>query len=114
MHEMAIAVNILDIVKKEMALNEAHRLKCVRLRVGAMSSVEPESLAFCFGAITDGTALEGAMLDIEEVPLKGRCSACSLEFDLDLYFSTPCPKCGGIRSELVSGRELDIVSMEVD
>ena len=113
MHEMSIAVNIVDIVKLELAKNEASQLKSIKLKIGKMSAVEPESLSFCFGAITEGTDMEGARLDIEEVPIRGRCRNCSAEFELDRYFSTPCPGCGGASSELISGKELDIVSMEV-
>ena len=113
MHEMSIAVNILDIVKLELAKNEAGELKSIKLKIGAMTAVEPESLSFCFDAITEGTDMAGAKLEIEEIPVRGRCRNCSAEFELDRYFSTPCPACGEASSELISGRELDIVSMEV-
>lgn len=113
MHEMSIAVNILDIVKLELDKNEASKLKSIKLKIGAMAAVEPESLSFCFHAITEGTDMAGAKLDIEEIPIRGKCKNCATEFELDLYFSTPCPRCGEASSELISGRELDIVSMEV-
>lgn len=113
MHEMSIAVNILDIVKSELAKNDAGELKSIKLKIGAMTAVEPESLSFCFSAITEGTDMAGVKLDIEEIAVRGRCNNCFTEFELDRYFSTPCPGCGGSSSELVSGRELDIVSMEV-
>ena len=113
MHEMSIAVNILDIVKLELAKNDATGLKSIKLKIGAMTAVEPESLSFCFDAITEGTNLAGARLDIEEIPVRGRCKNCFTEFELDRYFTTPCPGCGEASSELISGRELDIVSMEV-
>ena len=113
MHEMSIAVNILDIVNLELAKNNASRLKSIKLKIGAMAAVEPESLIFCFDAITDGTNIAGVKLNIEEIPVRGRCKSCLREFELDRYFSTPCPDCGKASSELISGRELDIISMEV-
>ena len=114
MHEMSIAVSIMEIVEKEMEQHRSSCLKRIRLKIGDMTAVEPESLRFCFSAITEGTKMEGTVLDIEESPLTGRCSACREEFKLDRYFLTACPRCGEKAKELVSGRELDIVSMEVD
>lgn len=110
---MSIAVNIMDIVKLELAKSEARELKSIKLKIGDMTAVEPESLSFCFSAITEGTDMEGVKLDIEAIAIRGRCKNCATEFELDRYFSTPCPACGEASSELISGRELDIVSMEV-
>ncbi len=114
MHEMSIAMDILAVVKKEMKENGVGKLKNLKIRVGEITAVEPESLRFCFEATIEKTPLEGATLHIEEVPLMGRCKNCGEEFRLERYFSTPCPGCGGNASDIVSGRELDIVSMEVE
>ncbi len=114
MHEMSITINILEIVRDQMRQNEAERLKKLKLRIGEMTAVEPDSLRFCFEACIKGTPLEGAELDIEEVFLTGRCNACDTVFRLEHYFISQCPGCGGTAEEIVSGRELDIVSMEVE
>jgi len=114
MHEMSIAVTMMEIIKKEMERHDAGRLKGVKLRIGELTAVEPESLRFCFDALTEGTTMEGATLSIEEVNLAANCPACNKRFKLDRYFATPCPACGGKANELISGRELDIVSMEIE
>lgn len=114
MHEMSIAINIIDRVKSEMEEHGAHRLKSLNLKIGEMTAVEPESLRFCFNAMTEGTVLEGAKLHIEEIALKGRCKACNNEFPLEQYFITACPDCGEKESDLISGKELDFTSMEVE
>lgn len=114
MHEMSIAVNIIEKVKLEMEEHGAHKLKNLSLKIGEMTAVEPESLRFCFNAMTEGTMMEGATLHIEEIPLKGRCKACQNEFSLEQYFITACPDCGEKKSDLISGKELDLTSMEVE
>lgn len=114
MHEMSIAVNMMEILKKEMERQGAERLKEVRLKIGELTAVEPESLRFCFEAITEGTIMEGAVLSIEEIGLTAYCPTCNTEFKLDRYFTTLCPGCGGRAGALISGRELDIVSMEIE
>ena len=113
MHEMSIAQSVIDIVKEEMVKNNATILRSVRLHVGRMSAVIPESLTFCFEIITSGTDLEGAKLNIHITPLKAYCPACHMEFEIREHdFS--CPACGNTRIETVSGQELSIVEIEVD
>ena len=114
MHEMSITVSILETVRDQMSKNGVERLKSIKLRVGEMTAVEPDSLRFCFKACTDGSPLEGAVLEIETMALTGMCSGCNKVFGLEYYFSSVCPHCGGTAADLVSGRELDIVSMEVE
>lgn len=114
MHEMSITASILEVIREQMVKSEVKRLKSIKLRIGELTAIEPDSLRFCFEASIDGSPLEGAVLEIETVPLTGRCSDCSKVFGLEQYLSSVCPHCGGAASDLISGRELDIVSMEVD
>jgi len=79
-----------------------------------MTAVEPEALRFCFEVCAGGTDMEGVILDIEEVPVRGQCIHCKNEFPLDRYLDSRCPVCGGESGGYVSGTELDIVSMEVE
>jgi len=114
MHEMSITVNVIRIVTEQMEKNGATKLNSLKVKVGQMTAVEPDSLRFCFEACIKGTPLEGAFLDIEEVPITGRCNTCNRDFKMENYYVSTCPDCGGTAADIVSGRELDIVSMEVD
>ena len=68
MHEVGIAQSILDAVRTEMQpYSEARPVK-VAVRVGAMSGVDRDSLAFCFEAITKGTLFEAMTLELEDAP----------------------------------------------
>lgn len=113
MHEMSITRSILDVVKKEMADNKVTRLKSVRVKVGELTAVEPETLRFCFEACVKDTPMEGAALEIEEVPLTGKCLKCGKEFRMQDFVSV-CPGCGGKEIEKTQGEELDIISMEAE
>ncbi|RLC25960.1 MAG: hydrogenase maturation nickel metallochaperone HypA [Deltaproteobacteria bacterium] len=113
MHEMSIAQSLIDIIREEMARHNACRLRSVRLRIGRLSAIVPESLSFCFEIITTGTDLEGAKLLMDLVPLRGRCRQCGREFEIEEY-AFECPLCGGPDIETTAGRELSIVDMEVD
>ena len=97
-----------------MARNGAKYLREIKIRVGEMAAAEPDALRFCFNVCTEGTELEGAIIDIEEVPLTGQCVDCKQEFRLDRYLDSTCSACGGEAAGYLSGLELDIVSIEVD
>jgi len=113
MHEMGIAQQIVKIaaayVPEEMARYPVER---INVRIGKLTAVVPESLGFCFEIIAGETSLSGAELRIEAVPARGRCRECDFEWEI----TTPvfsCEKCGGASVEIVSGRELEVVSIEI-
>jgi hydrogenase nickel incorporation protein HypA/HybF len=113
MHEMSIAQGLLDIIREEMEKHHATVLRSVRLNIGQLSAIVPESLSFCFEVMTTGTELEGARLDMEIIPLRGSCRACGREFEIKNY-AFECPHCSSRDIKTVSGQELSIVEMEVD
>jgi hydrogenase nickel incorporation protein HypA/HybF len=110
---MSIAQNLIDIIHEEIRNRHLNTLKSVRLRVGKMSAVVPDSLSFCFDLITKGTDFEEAELIIDIVPLMGFCNECTREFEIEGY-AFQCPSCGSRKIETISGRELDIAEIEVD
>ena len=113
MHEMSIAQSLIEIIQDEMEKHGASVLRSVRLHIGQMSAVVPEALSFCFQVITEGTALEGARLDMEVIPLKGSCRKCGSEFEIKDY-AFVCPICAGTEIDSIAGQDLSIVELEVD
>ena len=113
MHEMSIAQSLVDILNQEMIKHHANVLKSVRLRIGQLSAIVPESLSFCFGVMTSGTSMEGAELVMDIVPLKGTCRACSRSFEIENYVFT-CPHCGSSDIDTIAGQDLSVVEMEVE
>lgn len=113
LHEMALAQGILDIALKNAAQHRAERIGRIKLLVGKMTHVEPESLKFCFGALAAGTIAAEAVVDIEIMPLIGRCCDCGDEFSIEGYCFI-CPKCKSTAVEIISGRELTVEHLEVE
>ena len=108
MHEMAITQNVVDAVCEHAAGRTVHS---VRLQVGRLCAVVPDAMQFCFELVTEGTVAEGARLEIEEPPGRAHCRGCATDFPLDDPVLL-CP-CGSADVEILSGRELRIMSMEV-
>jgi hydrogenase nickel incorporation protein HypA/HybF len=111
-HELAVAQSLLEIVEQEARPYGGARVTRIQLRIGRLSAVVPDALRFAFDAITRGGAVEGASLEIEEVPLMIRCHQCDETVMAEDPFMI-CPRCEGLDVEMVSGRELEIRSMEI-
>ena len=108
MHELGITRNIIAIVGDAAAGRPVRR---VTLEIGKLSGVMGDAIAFCFDAVSKGTVLEGADLDIEEIEGRARCTACAAEFATATLFAT-C-SCGCRRFVRLRGEELKIKSMEL-
>ena len=113
MHEMALTESIVEIALEEARKQGARKVTRVSLDIGALSSVEPEALEFCFSAVASGTAAEGAKLEIERVAGAGWCLDCEQSVPLAERFGA-CPRCGGYRVRMTAGGELKIREMEID
>jgi len=111
MHELSIAQSILDIVRQNLPPEEGLKVTVVRLRIGAMAGVVPDSLEFCFSAIAAGTEADGAALEIEHIPLTVRCAACGKESAIaPTRFA--CPACEGLELTITGGRDLQLREFE--
>lgn len=114
MHELSIAMEILDIVGKEAAKHRATVVRQVNLRVGDLSGVETESLAFSFDAVKGENELtQAAVLAIERLPVRIRCTPCDAEFNGTGHMVI-CPQCEGFETRLLQGEELEIAEIEID
>ena len=85
----------------------------VELKVGHLRQVVPSALEFAFTLLTDGTALDGAELVIEEVPVSGVCRACGTQTTVK-QFPLSCERCGGFDLELTAGEELLVDALELE
>jgi hydrogenase nickel incorporation protein HypA/HybF len=101
-------------VTESLAPYPGARVVEVRLRVGALASVVEESLQFCYGIATEGTALEGSRLVVNTLPVVMHCVPCNGDVELEGVQSFRCPRCGEPCSDLRQGRELEIEAIEID
>ena len=113
MHEMSIVAGVLDAVVPSAEQAGAERVLAITLRIGDMTEVVDEALAFAFEALTEGTICEGAELVVNKVAPRSICFECGAEFGHD-RFHRACPSCGSYETRIVAGKELEIESIEVD
>jgi len=113
MHEMGIAMQIIEIAQASIPEEEGDiAIARVNLKVGKLAAVVADSLRFCFEIAAKETPLEGAELDIEEIPVKARCKECDTAWTIEGP-AFNCEKCGSGQIEILSGRELNIESIEI-
>lgn len=110
MHELAIAASVVEIATRHAA---GRRVTKIHLKAGHLRQVVPSALAFSFDLVAEGTPVEGAELEIEEVPAAGRCRACGAESRQE-GFPFRCGACGGLDLEIVQGEELYVESLEME
>jgi hydrogenase nickel incorporation protein HypA/HybF len=112
MHELGIAQNIYDIVQQSVPEELAPDVRKIRIRIGQFAGVVPDSLEFCFGVLIGESKMKQAVLCIEQPPLMSECRDCKHQFKVeDCNFR--CPSCESANLELISGKELEIVDIEV-
>jgi hydrogenase nickel incorporation protein HypA/HybF len=108
MHELALMNEVVAAVSERCAESRVSR---VRLEVGRLSGALPDALRFCFDVCAQGTLLEGARLDIDEVPARARCRACGASMEWNDPLAS-CA-CGSLALDVIGGQELRIRSVEV-
>jgi hydrogenase nickel incorporation protein HypA/HybF len=120
MHELSIARNILDIINETFSENKSPDVKTnfkqlheVRIQIGEMVAVVPESLQFYYDNLVENTPYADSKLVIEMLPVKLKCKNCKVQFDSKEVFFI-CPRCQSQDIEIIQGNELKIVYLDVD
>jgi hydrogenase nickel incorporation protein HypA/HybF len=113
-HELSIAVTLVELAAERVAEIGAARVDAVHVRLGALSGVVEEALRFSFDLAAGGTSLDGARLVVERVPVVVFCAACGAERVLAEPLRFRCPVCGAPAGDLVRGREIELTALEVD
>lgn len=112
MHELSIAMSILDLAQEE-AKSRGVRVTAVHLKLGVLAGVVKQALSGSYDIAAAGTPLEGSRLVIEDVPVVVFCSACRERRQLhSMCFQ--CPECGAPTPEVLEGQELQVTALEVE
>ena len=113
MHEMSLAMGVLQIVEEAARAQHFRRVRSVLLEIGELSMVEAEAMRFCFDAVSRGTLAEGAVLNVVEVAGQGLCFNCNMTVPLAALYD-PCPACGGHPVQATGGTEMRVKELEVE
>jgi hydrogenase nickel incorporation protein HypA/HybF len=112
MHELSIAMSIVELAEEE-AERRGVQIDAVHLKLGALSGVVKDALLSCYEMASGNTPLQGSRLVVEEVPVVIFCPTCRGQRPLSSVQLFCCPECGTPCSEIVQGRELEVVALEI-
>lgn len=113
MHEYPITQQIIKIAEKHATELCASQVKKIKLVVGDYSGFIGDSIQMYFDVISEGTLCEGAVIEIEHVKPKLRCTGCGALFERELL-SFSCPECGAEGEPTKIGKEFYIDYIEVE
>jgi len=110
MHEMSIAMQMVDQVIELARENKAIGIDEVELEIGRMQLVVPEALEMAFSVAVSGTLAAGAKLRIVEREIEAVCEDCGTDYKpgIDCYL---CPQCGQANARIVAGNDIIIKSL---
>jgi len=112
LHELSFAAQILRCVEQQAREHRAPRVSRLRLRVGRLSGVNRDNLAFCLEAVADGSVMQGAQIEVDEAGPELVCPSCG-RLPVDGMVKPVCPACGK-EAELVLNTEVTIEEVELD
>ncbi|MCK5178474.1 MAG: hydrogenase maturation nickel metallochaperone HypA [Candidatus Omnitrophica bacterium] len=115
MHELSIAMQLVEQIVEIAEVNKLLRVDEVELETGILRQVIPEMMQTAFAEATDQTVAQGALLKIRDIPAKARCNQCALGFEPEAD-NFLCPKCQVADVEVLQGNEiiLKTVSCEAE
>jgi hydrogenase nickel incorporation protein HypA/HybF len=113
MHEVSLMEGVVALVEDERRKQDFTRVRTLRLQLGALGHAEPEALRFCFEAVTYGTVVEGASLQIDVVAGVGWCARCGRAAPMAERFGD-CPICSHGPMRMTAGGDLRLAELEVE
>lgn len=113
MHEMALAVSLVDLIEEQARTSRLAQVTRVWLTIGAHAAVDESALAFGFEVARRGTVAEDAELCFEHTAARAYCVECSDTVEVAVR-GAGCPVCGGFQLLMVAGEELRLTALEGD
>jgi len=109
-HELSLCQAIAGVVRP---YTQGRRVDVVRVQVGALRQVVPESLSFCWTIAREHENMPEAELELEFVTAEVRCRGCGEQSEIASRWSVCCPRCDSADVEVVHGNEFLVTSLDV-
>lgn len=113
MHETVLMRNLIAIAVRKIEANHIGRVSKVTVSIGKLSNAMPNALLFAFEAMTQNGPLEGAVLEMKEIPVSACCDECGNEYKPE-NFPFICPSCGSSYYIITQGEDIYIESLECE
>ena len=112
MHELSIAMDMIEMAEETAKREGMSLVAGIVVRVGTLSGVDPDALEMVFPMAAENTLCAGAVLTIKKVAATVFCRQCARETAAEYPFGV-CSECGSSDTDVRSGREMIIQSLEL-
>jgi hydrogenase nickel incorporation protein HypA/HybF len=112
MHELSVALGIVNIAENEIKKAHATSVEVIELEIGVLAGVELESLDFVWPTAVYHTVLEKAEKKINVIEGKAKCIDCDTIFKIEQLYDA-CPNCQSYLKGIIQGKELRVKALEV-
>ena len=110
MHELAYVLKITDLSLRAAEEKGLSSVKEISVEVGAMTGALDHYLKLYFKKASKGTILEGAVLNITNVPVLAECE-CGNIYHPEKETGYTCPVCKSRKGRITRGRDICVVSV---
>ncbi|MGH9744397.1 MAG: hydrogenase maturation nickel metallochaperone HypA [Candidatus Acidiferrum sp.] len=113
MHELSIAMSIVQMAQEEAERHGRAQVHAVHLRLGMLSGLVKSALLSSYEMACVATPLEGSQLLIEEIPVEVFCPKCEAARLVSSIQWFCCPECGTPTPTVLRGKEMEVVALEI-
>ena len=113
MHELSIATSLVEVAVEELERQGGGRIETVHVKVGPLSGVVKEALLSAYELACEQSPLAGSRLLIQDVPIAVFCPHCRCDREVESMQDIRCWVCGTRPAQVVRGRELELVALEI-
>lgn len=113
MHELSLAIDIVDIVENHARNAGAHDVCSVIVDVGELSGVVPDALELALMSAKENTMLQNARIQLSIISAMAKCRNCNATFKTSTVFD-PCPFCNSFNPEIIDGNKLEVRSITIE
>ena len=110
MHELSLAIEVIELVQREARKSNVSAIHEIEIEVGSLCGVEADAFLSALELLVKNTLLEEAIIKMVHTPGTGKCSACSVEFEMKHRLDT-CPECNCFPAEISGGQEFRVLSL---
>lgn len=113
MHELSIAINILEIAEEQCRRHNGEKVISVSLEIGKLSGVMLEALELALDSAKQGSIAQDAIFEILNIDGTAECIECGTQFNTVEYINR-CPSCSSFKTQILKGKELKVISLQIE